>query len=138
MRWMIFTALIVGISAQTAQPQTNTGTVLYVNIDKYEVTIAADSRTNPFKFTEGHVVYSSPLDSECKISVFGEKFLFTVAGLARTGKWDAHAVARQVWKETASRNGTATGLVNDVAEAWASRMTKRSMTQPSSGVKEVE
>jgi hypothetical protein len=81
------------------------------------LTIAADSRTD-MPETGQH------LDTECKISAFGSKFVFIMAGMVRKqGYWDAHDVARQVWNEKAkSRTYSASEIVSAVSQEWTKRM----------------
>jgi len=61
-------------------------------------------------------------DTECKISAFGDKFVFVMAGLVKGPGWDAHAVAREVWQNESKSIPDATQIVQSVSQEWAKRM----------------
>ena len=106
MRLAIFLIVILN---QIAWSQIQSGTVVYFNLAQDELTIAADSRLNIG--TGGHD------DTECKISAFGSKFVFSMAGAARVGPWSGHAVAREVW-EKESKVGPDSTLVSRTLAGW--------------------
>ena len=96
------------------------GTALFVDFSQDEVTIAADSRST--------LETGEHDDTECKISAFGDKFVFTMAGLRSyrvQGGWDAHSVAREVWKQESRPGRTADDLVLAVAKRWIAEMVRR-------------
>jgi hypothetical protein len=94
---------------QFAWSQFKTGTVVYVDFAQDELTLAADSRMNIG--SGGHN------DSECKISAFGSKFAFSMAGAARIGQWNAHSAAREVWKRESKSKSDAT-LLSRLINGW--------------------
>lgn len=103
---------------RAAWPQVETGTVIWVDFEKDEITIAADSRST-------HAQDGSHDDTECKLSAFGDKFIFGLAGMARKrgpDGWDSHLIARQIWKAEAPKETDATKLVRSVSDGWASAM----------------
>lgn len=89
------------------------GTVVYVDVSKDEVTIAADSRTL--------LPSGQHYDSECKISAFGDKFAFAMAGVAAGPGWNTHDIARQIW-EAQPKSTDALDLVRSVSENWITEM----------------
>ena len=97
-----------------AWPQIKAGSVVYVDFAKDEVTIAADSRM--ILSSGGHD------DTECKISAFGNQFVFAMAGVVEGEKWNAHAVARQVWEAESKVEADPVKLVPVVADRWATQM----------------
>jgi len=105
---------------QVTNSQIETGTVIYVDISQGELTIAADSRVT-IADTGQHS------DTKCKISAFGDKFVFTAAGLSfyRGDKgegWDIHTIARQIWRKESNAESRASNLVNNVAEQFVAQM----------------
>lgn len=104
MKLLPFLVLLI---SQFAWAQFKSGTVVYVDFAQDELTVAADSRMN--------IASGGHDDSECKISAFGSKFLFSMAGAARIGQWNAHSAAREVWKrESKSKSDDATLLPRTV------------------------
>jgi len=104
-----------------AWPQIGTGTVLLIYFSKDEVTVAADSRVTASDGTHG--------DDECKISTFGSKFAFTMAGVAHRNKgstnqaWNAHAIARRAWEANAPKHlDDAIGLAVAAEQSWTKEM----------------
>jgi hypothetical protein len=94
MKWRviaIYGILAFGLNA-SGQVKTD-GTMVVVNASEKELVIAADSR----RFSPSSY-YS---DDTCKISIFGGKLVFTVAGRAgpkvkpNSQFWNAFTVARQ-------------------------------------------
>jgi hypothetical protein len=103
--------------SQLAFSQVKTGTVIYANFEKDEITIAADSRIN-IPGLDGHD------DMECKIVALSPKSIFSLAGIAeRSNHWDAFEVARQTWKIESKKTLT-TNLLNRVVSEWLSTMEK--------------
>jgi hypothetical protein len=105
---------------QVATPRIETGTVIYVHISQDDVTIAADSR-RILVGTEQHS------DESCKISAFGDKFIFTAAGMTsyqsdKHEGWDAHTIARELWRKQSNSESNAINLVNNVAEQFVIQM----------------
>src|ERR1700674_2194467 len=91
MKWLIVALLLIPI--RIARPQVKSGTVFYVDVTKDEVTIAADSRTT---ISDGR-----QNDMECKISAFGNQFVFVMSGLVSAegiDGWSGHSIAREVWE----------------------------------------
>ena len=111
-----FLTLLV-LSGKMAWPQVETGSVLYVDFSQDEVTIAADSRMT-VPTTGGHD------DTECKISAFGDKFVFAMAGAVKfsgDNGWDAHVIARRIWQSEIAENDAAK-LVISVSDKWVAEM----------------
>lgn len=96
--------------------QVNKGTVIYLDFEPGEVTIAADSRTTD---SAGHHD-----DQECKISAFGDRFLFTMAGIVFDSAkgWNAHTVAREIWAMQSTLSNSSDSLASAVAGEWITRM----------------
>jgi hypothetical protein len=124
MRKLLLCVLIMTLRSP-AWAQMQHGTVIYFDFSQDDLTIAADSRTG----AAGRTV-----DTECKISAFGDQFIFAVSGLARrttslpsgseVTKWTAQSIARSAWQTATSdnRSGSAPMLVAGVAAKWLSRM----------------
>ena len=119
MKWFLtaFSALI----PWTAWPQIGSGTVIFVYFSQNEVTVAADSRTISSSGAQN--------DNECKISTFGRKFAFTMAGIAQRDRgsnstvWNAHSVARRAWeKESPKHVDDAPGLTLATERTWTEDM----------------
>jgi hypothetical protein len=106
MKLLIFLAISLN---QLAWSQLQTGTVIYINFAQGEVTISADSRMN--------IVAGGHDDTECKISAFGSKFVFSMAGAARIDQWNAHSVAREIWERESKIHFDATLLARTV-KGW--------------------
>jgi len=103
--------------SQFAWPQVETGSVIFADFEQDEITIAADSRKN---IPEN----GSHDDSECKISAFGKKFVFSLAGtIERSGHWNARSVARKTW-ESESKVASKTPLLDRVVAGWIKAMWK--------------
>jgi hypothetical protein len=117
-----FIVALLLLPVYVAWPQIEAGSVVYVDFAKDEVTIAADSRMN--LSSGGHD------DTECKISAFGDQFVFAMAGVVRGEKWNAHAVARQLWEAESKLEADPVKLVPAVADKWATRMEEIYRQQP--------
>lgn len=116
-RWIFLLALLV-LCWQTAWPQVKAGTVIFVDFAKDEITVASDSRTI-LPEIEGHD------DTECKISAFGDKFIFALAGMAKKndpGGWNGHLIARKIWESESASKTDAAELVLSVSEKWTIAM----------------
>jgi hypothetical protein len=116
MRYLLLLALITLV--EPARSQIGSGTAIFVNrsLDD-EVTVAADSRMNLQGGTHE--------DGECKISEFGNRFLFSMSGVVqREGAvaWNAHSIAFEAWKDKSEKVRDAKTLTYEVAEAWKSKM----------------
>ena len=74
MKSLVITFFVFSIGV--AWPQIEGGTVVFVYFSKDEVTVAADSRT--IRIPDG-----AQFDTECKISAFGNQFVFSLAGIAK-------------------------------------------------------
>jgi hypothetical protein len=102
------------LSCQIASAQVESGSVVFINFAQDEITIAADSRLTTE--TGKHD------DTECKISAFGTRFAFTMAGASRrAGQWSAHSEARDAWTSE-SKAGPNNTLLLRVAQNWIRRM----------------
>src|SRR5271163_142007 len=113
---MKFLAVLM-IWSQLATPQIRSGTVIYANFEKDEITIASDSRTN----IPGRDEHD---DTECKIVALSPKFIFSLAGIAeRSNHWNAFEVARESWKTESAKPPTA-DLLDRVALEWVLKMEK--------------
>jgi hypothetical protein len=99
---------------QFAWGQIQSGTVVYFNFAPDELTVSADSRMNIG--TGGHN------DTECKISAFGPKFVFTMSGAVRVGPWSGHAVARDIWERESKISPDST-LVSRTLAGWVKEAT---------------
>lgn len=96
---------------QFALSQIQTGTVVFADFTKNEITIAADSRGTSSR-TGAHK------DTDCKISAFGNKFVFAMAGASTlNGHWEAKSIAREVW-EAQSKISSTTPLLDRVVDGW--------------------
>lgn len=79
------------LACQLASPQLKTGTILFINFSPDDLTVAADGR-----MTLGNTGRYE--DTECKISAFGNKFVFAMAGGVFTDAGrNPHSIARQIW-----------------------------------------
>jgi hypothetical protein len=79
------------------------------------VTIAADSRTT--RIPDG-----ARFDTECKISAFGNQFVFALVGIAKGEQWNAHTVARETWRALSKLEPDPIKLIPLVAAKWAAQM----------------
>jgi hypothetical protein len=115
MKWLVVTFLLT--VTQTAWPQYKSGTVIFLSLSENQLTVAADSR-----ITFGSGEYQ---DTECKISAFGSKFIFTMAGVAENGtKWNARSIARQIWQSESKDGSGASDLHIRVSDKWITAMEK--------------
>jgi len=100
---------------QLAWAQVETGSVVFVDFAQDEITVAADSRS----FVPA---ISAHVDTECKISAFGNKFVFSLAGYASAqGRWTAASEARKVW-ESQSKIVSNVPILDRVVEGWITVM----------------
>src|ERR1700676_2408288 len=114
MKYFLLLVLLVG---QIAWPQIKTGTVMYADFSQDEITISADSRMN-IPETGGHD------DTECKISAFGDKFAFAMAGAVKSSGesgWNGHTIARKIWQSESTKTDAAK-LVISVSDRWVTAM----------------
>ena len=106
MSLLLFFVLLIN---QFARAQFKSGTVVYVDFAQDELTVAADSRMN--------IASGGHDDNECKISALGSKFVFSMAGAARIGQWNAHSAAREAWKRESKNKSDAT-LLSRIVNGW--------------------
>lgn len=100
-----------------AVEETGAGSIVFVIFTPDNLTIAADSRLT--RLAGGHD------DTECKISAFGSKFAFAMAGVVFTsGDGNPHSIARGIWQAKTRTNPSTTELISDVAEEWTDKMEK--------------
>lgn len=101
-----------------AAAQVDSGTTVVLNILKDRVIVAADSRGTD-QATKAHN------NCECKITVFGNKTVFTQSGNNRrtahfatdpVKSWDNADVAEEVFRRYIRTNGER--RVHDIAEEW--------------------
>jgi len=102
------------------------GTIIVVNASQNELVIAADSREN------GTHSYD---DRDCKISTFGDKFVFVASGRVglrnhpSSAFWDSHAIAKKEFsrliRKSTANNLTATVLVTAWGMATKEEIEKR-------------
>src|SRR6266849_10059738 len=86
MNWLVFVTMLLTI--QLARPQVKNGTILFINFTPDDLSVAADSR-----MTLGETGKYD--DTECKISAFGNKFVFTMAGgVFADAERNPHLIAR--------------------------------------------
>lgn len=119
-----YLALLILLSGKLAWPELRTGSVIYVNLSKSEITMSADSKVTFSKSDDSH--------TDCKISAFGDKFAFEIAGLIKDDKphgWDARLIARKGWKSESLRESDAVKLVQAVADRWIAG-TKKIYSDP--------
>jgi hypothetical protein len=114
-KWLATICLL--LSSQIARAQVKTGTILYVNFTPSDLTVAADSRMTIAETGEHD-------DAECKISAFGNKFVFAMAGVVFPNDdiRNPHFVARQIWDTESLTEDNEIKLVSAVAKEWAARM----------------
>jgi hypothetical protein len=84
------------------------GSIIYINRAQDEITMSADSRVAS---PDRHV------DTYCKISAFGPRFVFAMTGIAGENQWDVHSVAREVWKHQ-SGVGPDNTLLGRTVQGW--------------------
>jgi hypothetical protein len=120
-KWLSVAALF--LLSQPTRSELHTGTIILYTLANNELTVGADSRT-VFGSTGQYV------DTQCKIAAFGNKFLFSVSGLAQNGShWNTTTIARDIW--TAERKGHVSdsdGLVATVTDKWITEMESRLKT----------
>lgn len=110
-----FGAVLLVLLYTQAVEETGAGTVVFVIFTPTDLTIAADSRLT--WLAGGHD------DTECKISAFGSKFVFAMAGVVFTGgDKNPHLIARRIWQRKSRTNPSTTKLISDVAEEWRDKM----------------
>jgi hypothetical protein len=96
-----------------AWPQLQAGSVIFLDFEKEGITLSSDSKTVS---VETHEVRS-----ECKISAFGDKFAFQIAGLIKDASpngWDVRLIARKIWKSESLHESDAAKLVQTVSDKW--------------------
>lgn len=114
MNWLVIVPILWAF--QMASPQVETGTILFINFTPDDLTVAADSRRT-FGDTGKYD------DTDCKISAFGNKFVFAMAGGVFTDAGrNPRSIARQIWTTESRTEESATKLVPAVAEKWTTRM----------------
>jgi hypothetical protein len=107
------------IPTPIARSQIKSGTVLFFDFSQDQITLAADSRG--VNNIGGHV------DTDCKISALGSKFVFGMAGYVSRDSgdenktWNAHRIARDIWRRDSERFPNDT-LLPHVAEDWVQTM----------------
>jgi len=114
MKWL--TVVLLLLSVEVAWPQVKTGSVVYLDFAKDEVTIAADSRVT--------ITGGEHNDGECKISAFGNQFVFSMTGAVGAKGWNAHTIARQIWQKQSRLEPDPVRLVTIVAKNWAIEMER--------------
>ncbi len=114
MNWLVIVPILWAF--QVESPQVKTGTVLVIDFSPDDLTVAADSRMT-FWDTGKHD------DTVCKISAFGNKFVFAMSGTVFTDAGrNPNSIARQIWTTESRTEESATKLVPAVAEKWTTRM----------------
>jgi len=120
MKQIILLFLLYG---KMAWPQVESGTVIFVHFSQNDVTMSADSRTN--------LSTGEHNDNECKLSAFGDKFVFSMAGVVKQtakenaqGSWGGHAIARRIWESESKIETDAEKLVSAVSAKWVTEMEK--------------
>jgi hypothetical protein len=111
-------SLLILVARYPAYGQLKAGSVMYVDFERDEVTIGADSR-----MTIGETGRHD--DTECKVYAFGRYFVFAMTGLAKnwgSDTWDAHVIARRVWKDASDSIADPVQLVPIVADKWSRTM----------------
>ncbi len=119
-----YLALLLLLSGKMAWPEHHTGSVIYVNLSKSEITMSADSKVTSSKSGDNH--------TDCKISAFGDKFAFEIAGLIKDDNphgWDARLIARKSWKSESLHESDAVKLVQAVTDKWIAA-TKKIYSDP--------
>src|ERR1700732_4343815 len=114
-----FIALIV-LCGQLAWPQLQNGSVIFLDFEKEGITMSADSRM--ISSRDGR-----HSDNECKVSAFGDKFAFQVAGLIRndiSNGWDVRRIARRIWRSESRHESDAAKLVQAVSDEWIAATRK--------------
>jgi len=122
MKWNIFFSILCLCWRLNAVGQIESGsTIIVVTANERELAIAADGRTS------GPDSYSN---KGCKISAFGDKVVFTVAGRSgprndpRSPMWDAHAIAKQQFRRLSAKTAP-DALPLELAEAWVAEIKKQ-------------
>lgn len=108
----------VMIMCHIAWPQIRSGTVVYYDFAQDEITFSADSRSV-------ELGGGSQVDTHCKISAFGDRFVFMATGFTTDINrvhgvvWSAHVQARAAWVRAAAFNNDVSSLVARVSTEWA-------------------
>lgn len=112
--------LVIGLNA-AGQSDAPSGTIIVVNASQHELVIVADSREN------GTNSYD---DEDCKISAFGNKFVFTASN--RVGRrndpnskwWDSHAIAKKQFAIGIRKHRADDLTASELARDWAIAIKK--------------
>src|ERR1035437_2838878 len=99
---MKYLALLLALCSEMAWSQLQAGTVIFLDFEKDEITMSADS--NLRSANTGEIV------KDCKISTFGNKFAFQIAGLIKDAipnGWDVRRIARQIWQSESAHESDA-------------------------------
>jgi len=121
MKRLIVLLLLTG---KMAWPQSETGSVIFFYMSDGEITMSADSKTIS--------VQSREVKSDCKISAFGDKFAFQIAGFIKDdipNGWDVRLIARKIWQSESVHEPDAFKLVQAVSDKWMDR-TRRIYSDP--------
>jgi hypothetical protein len=111
---MKYFIVFIALFGQLAWPQLQTGSVIFIDFEKDGITMSADSRRTSAR--DGR-----HSDNECKISAFGDKFAFQIAGLIRNdipNGWDVRLIARRIWQSESRHETDAAKLVQAVSDKW--------------------
>lgn len=125
MKIQIRVLLLLLLFKQPAGPEFQGGTVLFVYYSPDEVTFAADSRLVQYHSTGSQLTVVGQNDEECKVSAFGNNFVFTMAGLANItfhGQQNTHDIARAIWQSESAHEANAEKLVKTVSDKWVAAM----------------
>jgi hypothetical protein len=103
--------VIVILFIQAALSQVEAGSVVVIERQQGKLTVAADSRSTTGTWKQN--------DTSCKLFAFGNKFIFTMAGVIsiKSAKWDAPTAAREIW-ERESKIASSTPLLQRVVNGW--------------------
>lgn len=97
-------------------PQVQTGSVIVLDFNKDEITVAADSR--------GTMEENRYADTQCKLAASGDKFVFADAGFSGSKQWNANDVARKMWEDSSRNSVEAPTLAHEVITRWTSEAEK--------------
>jgi len=114
-----FVLIMIPLSVYcSAHAQVHSGTVFFVDFSQNEITIAADSRITDST--------GKQLDTECKVSAFGNQFVFVMAGISSNpGLWNAHDIARESWKTESKAGQSAQETASAVSQHWLTKVEEK-------------
>ena len=120
---LITLALVLSGTYSSHAQVVQSGTLVIVNAAPDEIAVAADSRS---LLLDSH----SFVDDSCKITVLGNRFVFSASGATAFGStdsanaWNSYFIAKSVFL-SASKKGTPKATPSQLATAWGDQVKEK-------------